>query len=395
MRIVQLVPSMDGSKLAQETLEFAQELARQGHESSVISAGGTLVSRLTLHNCQHLELPVNRKGFFNHRLHRRLYHQLESLQADVLLCRDSLCSWHGWKVWSRLPETTRPRLVTALHRWPAGGPFSGAWQNGAVSRGELVLASSRNLAQRMSQRFSMPVAEPGSCEQGIQVIYRGVNTRELDRRAPVSGHWQHRLLNSFPQIEGRSWLLLPGDIGPGRGQERFLELLAELKKTRDDLFGLVVGEALPGQKKFARGLERRAEAMGLAEHVLFLGARRDMRELYASARITFDLAEPALTDGRVVCESLAMGCPAIADGGLGLELLQQCFPQGVPVEAAAQGEGGCGMEPLVRTSVSVLDAAKSIQFAGFSLAETTAQAVRWFDELTAASSQPLAVSVVK
>ncbi|WP_231757603.1 glycosyltransferase [Microbulbifer elongatus] len=386
MRIVQLVPSMDGGRLAQETLEFAQELARQGHESLVISAGGTLVSRLTLHNCQHLELPVNRKGLLNRRLHRKLRQQLEVVQPDILLCRDSLCSWHGWKTWSRLPESVRPRLVTALHRWPRGGAFRGGWMNGAVSRGELVLASSREIAQQLSQRFSLPVSAPDSAGAGIQVLYRGVNTRELDHRAPVSGHWQHRLLNSFPQIEGRSWLMLPGDIGPGRGQERFLTLLAQLKNTREDLFGLIVGEPLPGQEKFARGLEKRAEAMGLAEHVLFLGARRDMRELYASARITYDLSDPAFSDGRIVCEALAMGCPAVADAGLGLELLQQCFPQGVPPEAEP-GEGDdAAIGRLARTSVSILDATQPIQFTGFSLAETTAQAVRWFDALSPGSA---------
>lgn len=392
MRIVQLVPSMDGSKLAQETLEFAQEIARQGHESSVISAGGALVSRLTLHNCRHVELSVDRKGFTNGRLHRRLRQQLESLNADILLCRDSLCSWHGWKVWSTLPSATRPRLVTALHRWPEGGPLSGVWMNGAIARGELILATSQTLAERFAERFSISLAgeDSGGNEASVvRVLHRGVNTRELDRRAPVSGHWQQRLLNSFPQIEGRSWLLLPGEIGPGRGQERFLELLARLKNTREDLFGLIVGDVVPGQEKFARALEQRAEAMGLAEYVLFLGARRDMRELYASARITFDLAEPALTDGRIVSEALAMGCPAVALGGPGVEILQHCFPQGVVTRDVGAPEPRAVEESLAEVCECILGGAQSIDFGGYSLAETTVKAMTWFEEVSGAEAAPL------
>ncbi|AQQ67979.1 hypothetical protein Mag101_10260 [Microbulbifer agarilyticus] len=395
MRIVQVVPSMEGGKLAQEALEFAQEMARQGHESSVISSGGALVSRLTLHNCQHFELPVHRKGLVDRRLHRKLRKQLEALQADVLFCRDSLCSWHGWKIWQSLPEAARPRLITFLHSWPQGGIFGKGWMKGAVARGELVFTASQDLARRLSRRFEIPLAAPEDLPKLFTVrhLHRGVNVRELDRRAPVSGHWQQRLLNNYPQLEGRSWLLLPGEIGPGRGQDKFLELLAELKQEREDLFGLVVGEVVPGQEKFARELERRAESMGLAEYVVFLGARRDMRELYASARITFELADPLYADGRVVSEALAMGCPAIALGGPGAEVLQQCFPQGLNERIAVGSENviesvtesGDLNKYLVATCLTILREPEVIDFSGFSLEETGARAVDWFQQVNGAS----------
>ncbi len=386
MRIVQVVPSMEGGKLAQEALEFAQEMARQGHESSVISSGGSLVSRLTLHNCQHFELPVHRKGLLNGRLHRKVRKQLESLQADVLLCRDSLCSWHGWKIWQALPEAARPRLITFLHSWPRGGIFGRGWMKGAVARGELVFTASQDLARRLSKRFEIPLADPEDSPTPFTVrhLYRGVNLRELDRRAPVSGHWQQRLLNNYPQLEGRSWLLLPAEIGPGRGQDKFLELLAELKQEREDLFGLVVGDVVPGQEKFARELERRAESMGLAEYVVFLGPRRDMRELYASARITFELSDPLYSDGRVVSEALAMGCPAVTLTGPGAEVLQKCFPQGLVDSSEDGAENSDSDKPLVATCLAILHKPEVIDFSGFSLEELGARAVGWFRQVRGA-----------
>lgn len=382
MRIVQLVPSLEEGELAQEALEFAVELARLGHESAVISAGGTLVSRLTLHNCQHFELPLNQRRWLNGRLHRKLRQQVQALDAEILLCRGAQCAWHGAQARKRLPAGSRPRLVTSVHQWPTTGLFRKRRANAALAQGELVLSASDDLGQQFSQRLTDTAK--------VRTLYRGVNTRELDKNASVSGHWHHRLLNDFPQLEERNWLLLPGPIGPGRGQEQFLELLAVLKQERQDIFGLIVGEILPGQEKFVRALERRAETMGLSEYVLFLGPRRDMRELYASARITFDLSGDhgagQRSSGRVVAESLAMGCPAVALGGTGAELLKRCFPQGAVADSGA-GNAKDRVEALATVAVDILRRSGPLNFSGLSLTETTSRAVEWFNDLQAVSAE--------
>ncbi|MBN8431240.1 glycosyltransferase [Microbulbifer salipaludis] len=399
MRIVQLVPTMDAGELAQEALEFAQELSRQGLDSVVISSGGPQVSRLTLHKCQHFELPLHPSKLFNGVLQRKLRRLVESLRPDILLCRGPQCAWHGVRVLKRLKPQQRPRLVTSVHQWPVNGLLRGRRANPALLQGELVLAASDSLGQHVVRRYGVKSAKDAkaaraqqpatpSVAEPVRTLYRGVNTRELDKNAPVSGHWHHRLLNDFPQLEGRNWLLLPGAIGPGRGQEQFLDVLAALKPERPDIFGLIVGGVVPGQEKFARALEHRAESMGLGEHVVFLGERRDMRELYASARITFDLVgdrgKVAPSSGRTVAESLAMGCPAIAAGGTGAELLQRCFPQGVVMPREGENAfAGATVDRLVEVAKAVLERPRPIEFAGFSLAETTSCAVRWFHELQA------------
>ena len=199
MRIVQLVPSLEAGELAQETLEFAQELARQGQDSVVISSGGTLVSRLTLHNCRHFELPVNQAKLLNARLHRKLRKLLETLQADILLCRGPVCAWHGARILKQLGPHQRPRLVTSIDQWPSFGLLRGRRVNPALAQGELVLAASDTLGKQLSQRY---VASFGAAQdtastrkgtgEKLRTLYRGVNTRELDKNAPVSGHWHHR-----------------------------------------------------------------------------------------------------------------------------------------------------------------------------------------------------------
>ncbi|WP_288130247.1 glycosyltransferase [Microbulbifer sp.] len=358
MRIVQLLPDMDKGETAGTVLDFATELVRQGHESTVISADGALVSRLTLHGSEHISMPVHKASWRRPGMAGRLRRLLRRLGADVLHAYGPRASWLAWRAWRGMPERARPKLVTALHEWPQPRLIRGRIVNRALARGELVVTPSEQLSGALHQRYSSVLSAVPP------VVYRGVNTREMDRDAPVSGHWHQRLLNQYPQLEGRHWLLLPAPVGPGCGQEAFLQLLKQLSLEREDIFGLIVGEVQSGQEKFARSLERRAADIGLSDKVLFLGNRRDMREFYATARITYQFSEGA--SGRAVAQALAMGCPVITcSNGVGREMTQRCFPQGVCVEL--------DLAKIQAVTLDILANAEPVRFDGFSLEETTGQ----------------------
>lgn len=363
MRIVQIIPEMGGDEPARGTLELAQELVRLGHESIVISNGGELVSRLTLRGSRHIQMPLHRKSLWSLRLVGRLRRTLLELRPDVVQVRSPMPAWIARLAWKGMPEGERPRLVTAVHGLDSRGVYGGA-----VASGERVIAVSQWVADDLQKNFARKLNAPP------RVIPRGVNTREFDRQAPVSGHWQLRLLNDYPQLEGKHWLLMPAALAPDQGQRTFLEMLASIARRRDDVFGLVVGSAGRGGEKYARGLERLALDLGLQEKVLFLGERRDMRELYASSRICYHLSAHPEPAGRIVAEALAMNCPAVAyrDGGPG-EVLERCFPQGL-VERGS-------VEALAETSLEILERPQPIDFAGFSLEDTAAQTLALYDEL--------------
>lgn len=362
MRIVQILPDMNDGELARGTLEFAQELVRLGHESIVISNGGELVSRLTLRGSRHIRLPVHRKSLWSFRLVGRLRRILLELRADVIQVRAPMPAWVARFAWKGMPEKERPRLVTAVHGLHSRGVYSGI-----MASGERVIAVSQWVADYLQENFGKKLSAPP------QVIHRGVNTREFDRGAPVSGQWQLRLLNSYPQLEGNNWLLMPAPLAPGNGQRTFLQMLAAIARERDDVFGLVVGSDR-GAEKYARGLERLALDLGLDDKVLFLGERRDMRELYASSRITYQLAEKPKPFCRIVAEALAMHCPAVTyrDGGPA-EVLARCFPQGL-VERGS-------VEALAEASLEILERPQPVDFTGFSLEDTAVQTLALYDEL--------------
>ena len=363
MRIVQILPELNGGGLERSALDLALELARLGHESIVISNGGELVSRLTLRGCRHIAMPVHKKPLMSLRLVGRLRRLLQELQPDIVHARSSVSARFAYLAWKGLPESSRPRLVTSMH-----GLYKADSYSAMIALGERVVAVSQYAADRLQERYGKKLQHPP------QVIHRGVNTREFDRTSPVSGQWQLRLLNSYPQLEGKNWLLMPARLAPGKGQSTFLQMLAAMAREREDVFGLIVGEADPGKEKYARQLEQMALDLGLSDKVLFLGQRRDMRELYASSQITYNLSEHPESSGRSVTEALAMNCPVVAysDGGPA-EVVRQCFPQGL-VERDS-------IPALAETSLQVLERPQSIDFSGFSLTETAEQTLALYREL--------------
>ncbi|MGL6160380.1 glycosyltransferase family 4 protein [Microbulbifer sp.] len=365
MKIVQILPELNGGGVERGTLDFAHELVRLGHESIVISNGGELVPRLTLRGSRHIDMPVHKKSLWSLRLVGRLRRLLEELQPDVLHARSRMPAWIAWLAWRGMPEERRPRLVTTAH-----GLYSANFYSAIMASGERVIAVSQCVADYLQQHYGKKLRTPP------RVIHRGVNTREFDRRAPISGQWQLRLLNDYPQLEGKNWLLMPARLTPWKGQRTFLQMLAAVSRQRDDVFGLVVGAADTGKEKYARELEQLALELGLSDKVLFLGQRRDMRELYASSQITYNLSEHPEPFGRTVAEALAMNCPVVSynDGGPS-EVLHSCFPQGL----VERGD----LDALVQTSLQILDRPQSIDFTGFSLEEMTSQTLEVYQELCA------------
>ena len=366
MRIVQMLSDMDPGEVSRCALDFAGELVRQGHESIVISNGGELVSRLTLRGSRHILMPLHKESLWSLRLVGRLRRLLAELQADIVHAHAPVPAWLARRALRKMPEDNHPRLVTGAHGFHARGFYGGN-----LACGERVIAVSQCVAEHLQKYCGKKLHGPP------QVIQRGVNTREFDRNAPVSGQWQLRLLNNNPQLEGKHWLLMPAPLAPGMGQGVFLQMLAALARQRQDVFGLIIGASQAGEEKYARKLEKLALNLGLSDKVMFLGERRDMRELYGSSQITYNLAECTQPYCATAGEALAMGCPVVAyKGGSAGEVLQQCFPQGL----VDQGN----LDAMVETSVQILERPQSIHFHDLSHEDTAARTLALYRELCGA-----------
>ena len=67
MKVVQVLPDLEGGGVEKGTLEIAQALVQAGHESLVISAGGRMVEQLKREGSQHIHWDLGKKSLFTFR----------------------------------------------------------------------------------------------------------------------------------------------------------------------------------------------------------------------------------------------------------------------------------------------------------------------------------------
>ncbi|MBP1648233.1 MAG: glycosyl transferase, group 1 [Bacteroidetes bacterium] len=109
-------------------------------------------------------------------------------------------------------------------------------------------------------------------------------------------------------------MLVTGFVGrfsPGKGHEELLQAADIVRKQRDNVRFLVVGEASFGERQYELKIRAMAGTMGLEEIVLFAGFRRNIPDIMAA----FDLlAFPSHAEsfGVVLIEAMAMELPVVS-----------------------------------------------------------------------------------
>ncbi|GAB2900127.1 glycosyltransferase family 4 protein [Microbulbifer echini] len=319
MRIVQVWPELEPGDTGKAALEFIQELTRQGVKPVVISAGGALVARLELHGIQHTQLPLNKRPILAIAMVRRLRNALQGLNADVIHVHGRLAAQLVWRAWRGMEESARPSLVTHVDQY-----YLPNRRDAGLTGGHSVIVSSQGIADHLREHYGEKLAEP------VAVVHQGISSREFDRSKPIPSQWHLRLLNSYPQLEGKNWWLYSGSLSEEGELDVFLQALAHAVNRSENLFGLVVGALREDDLRYVRKLEQQARELGLEGRVLFLGDRKDLRELYASSQLTFCLDGAKEPSGKSAIQALAMGCPVLAyrDSCAG-EILARCFPEGM------------------------------------------------------------------
>jgi glycosyltransferase involved in cell wall biosynthesis len=101
-----------------------------------------------------------------------------------------------------------------------------------------------------------------------------------------------------------------------KGQRELLQAFELSRRERPELKLVIVGEDAPGHSSFTRQLKGLAAALGVAEHVIFTGARSDIPRVMAACDV-FTLPSFEEPFGLVFLEAMAMqrAVVAIDNGG--------------------------------------------------------------------------------
>ncbi len=299
-------------------LELTEAARNSGHQVSVISAAGDLCPRLHASGAEHLHWSVGEKSLATLGLIKRLAHWLRENPVDILHAHSRLPAWIAVKAIAKLPEESRPHLVTSVH-----GQYSISRYSAVMTRGERVIAVSNSIAEYIRSNY------PDTESSKIVVIPPGTNPQQFAWQLQPSEQWQAAFTEKFPTIGQRQLLTLPGRITRLKGHKCFVRLLAGLVGSGKDVHGLIVGPMGAAKQHYLDEVAELAIDLGIAERLDYAGNRQDMAELMARSELVLNLSIKAEAFGRTVLEALSVGTPVVAwnRGGVS-ELLTELFPQG-------------------------------------------------------------------
>lgn len=319
MKIVQILPALDGGGVERGTLEIAKGLVDASHESIVISAGGRMVEQLEAEGSRHISWDLGTKSPLTFRHVWALRRWLRQEKPDILHLRSRMPAWVCWFAWKGLPADERPHLVTTVH-----GLYSVSRYSSIMCRGERVIAVSNTVRDYIRNNY--PETDLGK----VNIIYRGIDPDEFPYGYQPSETWLDRWHQQYPQLRGKKVLTLPGRLTRLKGHHDLIDLIKQLRDSGESVHGLIVGGEDPKRAAYAKEIRERVVQEGLADHITFTGNRSDMRDIYAVSDVVLSLSKKPESFGRTVLEALSIGTPVLGyeHGGVG-EILSATFVAGL------------------------------------------------------------------
>ena len=267
LKVLQLLPALEGGGVERGVVELNQFLVTEGHESLVISAGGRLVETIEKDGGTHITWGIGKKSPWTLRYVYRLRRFLREEGIDLLHLRSRVPAWVGYLAWRGMPMNERPRLVTTVH-----GFYSvNGWSN-VMTRGERVIAVSEAVREYVEMKY--PKVDP----KIVEVIHRGIDPSRYHPGFTPSEQWKNAWLEEFPGCRDKSVLVLPGRLSRLKGHGDFLRIIRDLKSRGLPVHGFIVGGVTQGKESYAKEISALQEELGLSDDVTMTGHREDMRK---------------------------------------------------------------------------------------------------------------------
>lgn len=103
-----------------------------------------------------------------------------------------------------------------------------------------------------------------------------------------------------------------GNIQEWKGQRILLEAMVEVTKSYPTAVALIVGGAHRSGRQYAEGLRQFVASEGLADNVIFTGAREDVSDLMRCMDVVAHTSTRGEPFGRVIIEGMSVGRPVVA-----------------------------------------------------------------------------------
>ena len=343
--VVHLVPAMEQGGVERVVCNLNRAAVRAGWRSVVISRGGRLVGQIVADGGEHVALDLKSKNPLTYLTRAwKLRKSIRGLGlegrwgAKILVCAHSrVPAWLYVGARLKFPWVTYAHGANSVSRYSA-----------VMTRGDRVVVPSKFLAGYLIENYAgdgTPASKTGtrnaalSLRERIRVIYPAVDFERFDP-AKVDAAAVAALRREWGVRDGERVVMSIGRITALKGFDNVIRAFAgqtpesEVEKWKggkvEKLGGdklVIVGGVDKGKEALFESLKKLAAELGVADRVVFAGARSDIPEclMVADEVVSGNVTKPE-SFGLSVAEALAMGKPVRLMrnfGGAG-EILAEC-----------------------------------------------------------------------
>ena len=307
LRVLQIIPKLDGGGAEAATLEITRALKSKGHDAFIASEGGRLEREIKQAGGEIFHLPVASKNPLTiWRNIRRLKKLCRAMNVNLIHARSRAPAWSAYFAARQLGIA----FITTYHSKVHAKPKAKVFYNAIMTRGAAVIANSRYTASQIAQIHKTPQDKIHIVPRGCDADYFNPENIMQAERAALRAQWQ--------ADEDTFVVLCPARLTAWKGQDLLIEAFGDLMvaepRTKAKL--VLVGDA-QGRTAYQKHLENRITEKGLTNRVIFTGHVTNMPQVYAAADITVLPSRKPEPFGRTAIEAQAAGCPVIAsdEGG--------------------------------------------------------------------------------
>jgi glycosyltransferase involved in cell wall biosynthesis len=301
--VLQIVPSLADKPEARAAVNVAAALLRSGARAMIAGNPGMLVGQLQALGGEWVRFSGSTRNPIKLRSNgRTLSNLIAGERIDIVhaysgpIARSAYGAAHDTGAWllTSYPGAPSPRMELA------------SMNQGALARGQRVIAESEYAAELIRQRHGVP-------PERIAAIPPSIDTARFDPGA-VGGERMAALRHAWGIRPGWRVILVPGSVDSAHGQMTVVDAVRILVNggMRGVAF-VIVGDGA-SDEEHARAIAERIEAQGIGGLVRRIRNCADMPAAYAIADLAIvPCSEPA-TFNRTAAEAQAMGRPVITSG---------------------------------------------------------------------------------
>lgn len=318
MRILHFSPNLAPGGTAQMAADLACALQHTGEcENTVLSPANTLVSRLRTSGAEHFL--CRKPTIFNFLAEvKRLRHLINKIKPDIIQVYSAQAAALTWWACKKLAFRRKPHCIGIITGFPQPGFLSSFWK-----KCDSFITISKHLRGELLKGLL------NSHRKELCLIPYGVNQNLCNPQFRNTANHRAQWLSVHPEAAKRLTLCIPGAITPLHGLEDLVPILTELLQQGIPTHAYIAGDSRKADPQYTESLKHRFAQANLSEHISWIGARPDMREVMCACDITLTLTRRPASYDRAILEALALGCPVVGyDHGFTGELLEAFLPEG-------------------------------------------------------------------